>query len=472
MRHTHTHTLNRRRVLANTAGLTVASFLPSHVLGGAAGQVPPSECLNVAVIGTGGQGVTNIKALHTHPDVRIVAICDPAEFWDNSHLYYKHHGGRGPALKVIEEHARQKGSAGDHGCAVYLDYRVMLEKMGRDIDAVLVAAPNHIHAVACLAAIEAGKGVYCEKPLTRTVYEARRVAAAAREAKVATQMGNHGHSSDDIRRAVEWIRDGAIGKVRQVHGWRGGPPRMTLTARPRETPPLPAGLDWDLWLGPAPARPFHPAYTPLYFHYWWDFGTGTLGNFGCHTLDTAAWALDLGHPTMIEASSTELREETTPAAALYHYKFPARGPSSPEVDLFWYDGGPMPPRPAWLEPNRNLPRLGGLLIVGDEGAILSGSWSESPRIIPEQKMREYKQPAPRIPRSRGHHRDWIDACKGGPPASSNFDYAAHLTELVLLGTVALRTGETIYWDGPNLRATNTPKAEPLVRGFFRKGWEI
>jgi hypothetical protein len=218
--------LTRRRLLGRTAGF------PSHVLGGS-GQVPPSERLNVAVIGTGGQGVTNIKALLTHPDVRIVAICDPAEFWDNSHLYYRHHGGRGPAMKHRGP-LPPEGSAGDHGCAVYLDYRVMLEKMGRDIDAVLIAAPNHIHAVACLAAIEAGKGVYCEKPLTRTVYEARRVAAAAREAKVATQMGNHGHSSDDIRRAVEWIRDGAIGKVRQVHGWRSNPPRMTLTARPRK----------------------------------------------------------------------------------------------------------------------------------------------------------------------------------------------------------------------------------------------
>jgi hypothetical protein len=302
------------------------------------------------------------------------------------------------------------------------------------------------------------------------------VAAAAREAKVATQMGNHGHSSDDIRRAVEWIRDGAIGKVRQVHGWQGGPPRMRLTERPKETPPVPEGLNWDLWLGPAPDRPFHPAYAPLIWHYWWDFGSGTLGNYGCHTLDTAVWALDLGHPTMIEASSSELSEETAPMATLYHYKFPAHGPS-PEVDVFWYDGGPMPPRPDCLEPNRNLPRLGGSLIVGDQGAILSGSWSESPRIIPEQKMKEYQQPPQTLPRSQGHHRDWINACKGGPPASSNFDYAAHLTELVLLGTVALRTGETIHWDGSSMRAINAPKAgasrghisnwESLLIRFFR-----
>ena len=374
-------------------------------------------------------------------------------------------------MKTIEEHFRQAGSGGHHGCAVYQDFRVMLEKAGKDIDAVLIAAPNHVHAVASMAAIQAGKGVYCEKPLTHSVYEARRVAAAAREAKVATQLGNHGHSSDDIRRAVEWIHDGAIGNVREVHGWRGGPSRMTLTERPRETPPMPDGLNWDLWLGPAPVRPFHHAYAPLLFHYWWDFGSGTLGNYGCHTLDTAVWALDLGHPTMIEASSTELGEETAPAAALYHYKFPERG-QRPAVDLFWYDGGPMPPRPECLEPERDLPRLGGLLIVGDEGAILSGSWSGSPRIIPERKMRQYKQPPKTIPRSQGHHRDWINACKGGPPASSNFDYGGPLTEIALLGVVALRTRETIYWDGPNMRATNAPKAEPLIHGYFRKGWEI
>lgn len=288
----------------------------------------------------------------------------------------------------------------------------MLEKAERTIDAVLVAAPNHVHAVAALAAIRAGKGVYCEKPLTHSVYEARRVAEAARKAKVATQMGNQGHSSDDIRRAVEWIRDGAIGDVREVHAWRGGPNRQMPAQRPAETPPVPKGLDWDLWLGPAKERPYHPAYAPLLFHYWWDFGSGTLGNFGCHTLDTAVWALELGHPAMVEASSTPLNDETTPAAAMYHWKFPARG-ARPPVDLFWYDGGLAPPRPDCLEPERDLPREGGSLIVGDKGALLSGVWSASPRIIPEKRMQEVRLPPRTIPRSEGHHRDWINACKGG-----------------------------------------------------------
>jgi len=461
---------SRRQLLSTSAAFAAASVVPRHVLGGP-GHTPPSDLLNVAVIGTGGQGITDIKNLLKHADVKIPAICDVAEFWDNSNVYHRHNGGRGPAMEAINEHFRKAGSDTAHDCAVYIDYRVMLEKADKDIDAVLVATPNHVHAVACMAAIRAGKGVYCEKPLTHSVYEARRVARAAREANVATQLGNQGHSSNDIRRAVEWVRDGAIGPVRQVHAWRGGASRMTLTERPTETPPLPDGLNWDLWLGPAKERPYHPAYTPLLFHYWWDFGSGSLGNFGCHTLDTAVWALDLEHPTLVEASSTELNDETAPAALMVHYKLPARG-ERPPVDLFWYDGGLMPPRPDCLELERDLPRGGGSLMVGDEGAILSGVWSASPRIIPEKRMQQYEQPAPTIPRSQGHHRDWINACKGGPPASSNFDNGARLTEIALLGIVALRTGTTIHWDGPNMTATNALRAEPFIHGHFRKGWAI
>ncbi len=462
--------LTRRRFLRTTSTLTIASVVPRWVLGGS-GRTPPSDRLNVAIIGTGGQGITNLKELLKHPDVNITAICDVAEFWDNSQLYYRHNGGRGPAKEVLAEHRRQNPDRGGGESAVFVDYRVMLERAGKDIDAVLVAAPNHIHAVASLAAMRAGKGVYCEKPLTHSIYEARRLAQAAREARVATQMGNQGHSSDDIRQAVEWVRDGAIGHVRQVHAWVGGPNRSMPTQRPAETPPVPEGLAWDLWLGPAKARPYHPAYAPLVFHYWWDFGSGTLGNFGCHTLDTAVWALDLEHPTLVEASSTPLNEETTPVAATYHYGFPARG-ERPAVDVFWYDGGLRPPRPACLEPDQDLPAAGGSLLVGDGGAILSGLWSGSPRILPDEKRRRYRPPPATIPRSRGHHRDWIEACKGGPPASASFEYGARLTEIVLLGAVALRTGRTLQWDGVAMKATNAPEAEPFVRGFFRKGWEI
>jgi len=462
--------LSRRQFIAKSTTLATVSIVPRYVLGGQR-HIPPSNRLNVAVIGTGGQGITNMKNLLQHSDVKITAICDVAQFWDNSNLYYRHNGGRGPAMKAVEEHYQQTGSEGYHGCKVYVDFRLMLEKSGKDIDAVVVATPNHTHAVASMAAIRDGKGVYCEKPLTYSVYEARRIAQAARKAKVATQLGNQGHSSDDIRRAVEWVRDGAIGKIRHVQAWAGENRIPEFTELPKETPPVPEGLNWDLWLGPAPERPYHPAYTPLLWHYWWDFGGGKLGNFGCHTLDTAVWALNLEHPTLVEASSTQLSRETTPIASMCHYKFLARS-GKPSVDLFWYDGGIRPPRPDCLEPERNLPRDGGSLLIGDGGAILSGVWSASPRIIPERKMQDYEQPKPTIPRSRGHHRDWIDACKGGPPASSNFEYGAHLTEIVLLGVVALRTGTTLHWDGPNMKVTNAPQLEPVIRGHYRKGWEI
>ena len=462
--------LSRRRFLGATATLAVLNVVPRRVLGGP-GQTPPSDRLNVAIIGTGGQGITNLKELLKHSDVNVSAICDVAEFWDSSHLYYRHHGGRGPAKAVIAERQRQNADRGQHHCSVHVDYRVMLERASQDIDAVLVAAPNHLHAVASLAAMRAGKGVYCEKPLTHSIYEARQLARVAREAGVATQMGNQGHSTEDIRRAVEWIHDGAVGKVREVHAWHGGPNRAMPAERPAETPPVPDGLSWDLWLGPAKARPYHPAYAPLVFHYWWDFGSGTLGNFGCHTLDTAVWALDLKDPVFVEASSTALSEETTPLAATCHYVFPARG-DRPPVELFWYDGGLRPPRPACLEPDEELPADGGSLIVGDAGAVLSGVWSASPRLIPDERMRQYQPPPPTIPRSRGHHRDWIEACKGGPPASANFAYGARLTEIVLLGVVALRTGKTLHWNGAEMKATNAPEAEPFIRGYFRKGWEI
>jgi predicted dehydrogenase len=462
--------LSLRRFLRATSAAFATSVVPRGVVGGA-GQSPPSERLNVAIIGTGGQGITNLKELLMQPDVNISALCDVAEFWDNSHLYYRHHGGRGPAQQVLTEHRRQNPDRGQPECAVFVDYRVMLERAHRDIDAVVVATPNHVHAVAAMAAIQSGKGVYCEKPLTHSIFEARRLTRAAREAKVATQMGNQGHSTEDIRRAVEWIRDGAIGRVREVHAWVGSPNRPMPATRPAETPPVPAGLSWDLWLGPARERPFHPAYAPLVFHYWWDFGSGTLGNFGCHTLDTAVWALDLEYPTLVEASSTPLNDETTPLAATYHYVFPARG-ERPPVEVFWYDGGLRPPRPACLEPEEDLPAEGGSLIVGDEGAVLSGVWSAAPRLMPEARRLGYRTPPPTIPRSRGHHRDWIAACKGGSPASANFEYAARLTEIVLLGVVALRTGKTLHWDGPGMRATNAPEAEALLHGHFRKGWEI
>lgn len=465
-------TISRRKFL-NYAASSAAAFaiVPRYVLGGKS-YVAPSDRLNIAIIGTGGQGINNMKDLLRYPDIQIAAICDVNEQSDYSQTYYGGTAGRFPALAVLKSHYdSQPDSKGAKVCPDYVDFREMLKKE-KAIDAVLIATPDHIHAVAALAAIEAKKHVFCEKPLTHSIYETRVVTEAARAAKVATQMGNQGHSSEDIRLMIEWIRDGAIGPVREVHAWTraGKDSRIERVTRPEDTPPVPAGLDWRRWLGPVEYRPYHPEYFPYNWRGWWAFGNGALGDMGCHNIDAAVWALDLRYPESVEASTVELNDETAPVASIVHYTFPKRG-ELPPLKLTWYDGGLQPPRPEELEPER---RMGedGLLFVGDKGKILAGGWSESPRIIPEPKMRAYKRPAETIPRVEGHRRDWINACKGGAPASANFDFGGPLTELVLLGTVAMRTEKKLYWDGPNMKATNAPEADKYIRPEYHNGWTL
>jgi predicted dehydrogenase len=465
-------TISRRKFL-NYAASSAAAFaiVPRYVLGGKS-YVAPSDRLNIAIIGTGGQGINNMKDLLRYPDIQIAAICDVNEQSDYSQTYYGGTAGRFPALAVLKSHYdNQSDSKGAKVCPDYVDFREMLKKE-KAIDAVLIATPDHIHAVAALAAIEAKKHVFCEKPLTHSIYETRVVTEAARAAKVATQMGNQGHSSEDIRLMIEWIRDGAIGPVREVHAWTraGKDSRIERVTRPEDTPPVPAGLDWRRWLGPVEYRPYHPEYFPYNWRGWWAFGNGALGDMGCHNIDAAVWALDLRYPESVEASTVELNDETAPVASIVHYTFSKRG-ELPPLKLTWYDGGLQPPRPEELEPER---RMGedGLLFVGEKGKILAGGWSESPRIIPEPKMRAYKRPAETIPRVEGHRRDWINACKGGAPASANFDFGGPLTELVLLGTVAMRTEKKLYWDSPNMKATNAPEADKYIRPEYHNGWTL
>jgi predicted dehydrogenase len=462
-----------RRKFLNYAASSAAAFtvIPRYVLGGKA-YIPPSDRLNIAIIGAGGQGINNMKDLLRYPDIQIAAICDVNEESDYSQTYYGGTAGRFPALAVLKNHyENQPESKGKIVCPDYVDFRDMLDK-DKAIDAVLIATPDHIHAVAALAAFDAKKHVFCEKPLTHSIYETRVVTEAARAAKVATQMGNQGHSTEDIRLMVEWIRDGAIGPVREVHAWTGAGKDSLIerVTRPEGTPQVPAGLDWQRWLGPVESRPYHPEYFPYNWRGWWAFGNGALGDMGCHNIDAAFWALDLRYPESVEASAVELNDETAPVAAIVHYTFPERG-DLPPLKLTWYDGGLQPPRPEELEPER---RMGedGLLFVGDNGKILAGGWSESPRIIPETKMRAYKRPAATIRRVAGHRRDWIDACKGGAPSSANFDYGGPLTELVLLGVVAMRTQKKLYWDGPNMKATNAPEADEYIRPEYHNGWKL
>ena len=448
--------LSRRR-FASTSALAAlsATIVPRRVLGG---PDAPSRKLNIAAVGVGGMGAVNVKACEGE---NIVALCDV----DSQY-----------AAKTFALYPKAK---------VYRDWRVMLEKE-KGIDALVVATPDHNHAVITMAALQLGKHVYCQKPLTHTVREARTITEAARRHKVVTQMGNQGHSYESIRLLKEWIDDGAIGDVTEVHAWTdrpvGGDPWSDFVQRalPTDTPPVPDSLDWDLWIGPVPFRPYHPEYHPTRWRAWIEFGTGALGDMGCHILDPAFWALELGAPSVVEATSThwqpEVAAQTFPRASIVRYLFPARG-TRPPVKLTWYDGRLLPPRPEELEPGRALPGSGAL-IVGTKGKILHGSHgADGVRIIPEARMLEYRRPPKSIRRvTEGHEGDWLRACKEGPggtPPCSTFEYGGALTEMVLLGMIAIRMkDERLAWDSAGLRFTNNEKANELLHVQYRPGWTL
>lgn len=465
-RHTHGRPAAvSRRTLLRTGVAAAFTIVPRHVLGGA-GQTPPSEKLNIAGVGIGGQGASDLREVSRE---NIVALCDVD--WDY-------------AARVFKQYPR---------ATRYRDFRTMFEKE-KGIDAVVVATPDHTHAVVSMLAIQLGKHVYCEKPLTRTVHEARALARAAGKAKVATQMGNQGMAFEGNRLINEWIWDGAIGPVREVHAWSdrpthsGRPPLYWAQGieRPKDTPPVPQTLDWDLWLGPASYRPYHPAYAPFRWRGWWDFGSGGLGDMGIHNLAPVWSALKLGAPVSVEASSTLFNQETLPLASTVHYEFAARG-DMPAVRLHWYDGGMVPARPPELEPERELSREDGLIFVGDKGTMYVEGWGgHSPRLIPQAKMQAYQRPPKTLPRSIGHHQEWIKACKEGTgsptqnfalgsptPTRSSFDFAGPLTEAVLLGTVCVRMGgKRLLWDSENLKVTNLPEANQYLHYEYRNGWTL
>jgi len=443
--------ISRRRFLRGTAtALASIAIVPRHVLGGRR-QTPPSEKLNIAGIGVGGRGSGVLQGVESQ---NVVALCDV----DTKH-----------AAETFKRYSSAK---------IYRDFRRMLDKEDKKIDAVTVATPDHVHAPAAMMAIKMGKHVYCEKPLAHSIYEARMLTEAAREYKVATQFGTQGQAGEGNRLISEYIWDGAIGPVREVHVWVDRPLKSGRdfywaqgVGRPEGAPAVPETLDWDLWLGPAPERPYNPIYCPFTWRGWLDFGTGALGDMGCHNFDPIFRALKLGYPTSVEATSTLLNAETYPVASIVRYEFPARG-DMPAVKLTWYDGGLKPARPPELEDGRRL-RAEGILFVGDKGKMLNE------RLIPESRMKEYGKPPEMIRRSPGHFEEWIAACKGGEPARANFDWAGPMTEVVLLGNVALRrelreklTETKLYWDGPNMRCTNVPEANEYIRREYRKGWTL
>jgi predicted dehydrogenase len=460
--------LTRRSFIRRTSA-AVASFsiIPRYVLGGV-GFVPPSEKVNIAIIGCGGQGRTNVRALFELPDAQIIAVADPVETQDLSDFYFKGNAGRLPVKDEIEKHFSAKTP--NYKVTPYVDFRDLLAKE-KSVDAILCATPDHLHAYVTITAMRQGKHVYCEKPLTHNVWEARHVAKVAAETGVATQMGNQGHSGDFIRQTCEMIWDGCIGDVREVHAWTAATRwNKGLTGRPADEP-TPAGVDWDLWLGPRAVRGYSHALNPVRWRDFWDFGTAPIGDFFCHNFDSACWALDLKKPSSIEASSAgPVDDYIAPAAGIYTYHFGARG-KMPPVKFMWYEGGLKPSRPESMDLDDQF-EGNGILFIGDKGAMTSPGWGGRSRLLPESADEAYKRPAPTLKRSKGHHREWLDACKGGPQAGSNFAYGAALTEVGLLGLVAMRVGKKVAWDSAAMKCTNAPEADKYLKETYRAGWEV
>jgi predicted dehydrogenase len=437
-------TISRREFMGGAAAAAMAfTIVPSHVL-----AQPPSNKLNIAGVGIGGMGGSNVRACR---DENIVALCDVDEKY---------------AGKVFKAYPKAK---------VWYDFREMLDKQ-KDIEAVIVATPDHLHAVVSMEAMKRGKHVYCQKPLTRLVAEARALTEAARKYKVATQMGNQGHSGDGVRNICEWIWDGAIGEIREVHAWTNRPVWPQGIDRPKDNPPVPETMHWDLWIGPAPTRPYNPCYAPFAWRGWWDFGGGALADMACHVLDPVFWALKLKYPLSVQASCTSVNNETFPLASIVHYEFPARE-GMPPVKVHWYDGGLKPEKPEALGDMQIGQAASNVLFMGSKGVLRCGEYGDDPHLFPLSLMREYKRPPKTLERipNQAHEQNWIRACKGGEAACSNFDYSGPLTEMVTMGNLAIRpenVGKKLEWDGENMRVTNEEKANDYVHPHYREGWSL
>ena len=522
-RMTPTKSISRRSFLTKTATTAAAiTIVPRYVLG--RGFVPPSDTLNIAGVGVGGMGRANLINLSSQ---NIVALCDVD--WGYAGKSLDHLDTEIPALqKRLDDSATAtpQQSPAQPGqpppqpfdrdkakvrldrmirlkndllpkAKRYQDYREMLEKQ-KDIDAVFVATPDHMHATIALAAMDLGKHVYVQKPLTWSIAEARRLSQRAAETKVATQMGNQGHSLDDARTAVEYVQSGAIGEVREIHIWTNRPlgywpqgvPRPEPLKDPSqpvgwsgrdvntriaamlaaETTPAPPDLNWNLFLGVGPIVPYHPIYHPFNWRGWVDWGVGAIGDMGAHLIDHSMWALNLGFPTSIETVSTPFNAASYPLATQTFYDFPARG-SMPPVKLTWYDGGLLPPKPAELG-DEELNKGGGALLIGSKGKLLHDTYGMHPRLLPKSLHDSVGKPPltlPRIPRE-DHEMNWVAAAKGATQASCPFEYASRLTEVMLLGILALRAGKKIEYDGANMRVTNVPAANDYLQRQPRQGW--
>lgn len=445
--------ISRRGFVSASAALAGLTIVPRHVVSGL-GHRAPSDKLNVGAVGFGGKGPSDISAVSKTEN--IVALCDVD--WSDS------------VEKVFKTYP---------GAKRYKDFRKMLDAQ-KEIDGVIIATPDHTHAVISMEAMKRGKHVYCEKPLTHTVHEARILTVAARKYKVATQMGNSGQAADGPRRLREMIWDGVIGPIKEVHAWADRPNSGYFSTmwsqgivRPQDTPPIPDTLDWDLFIGPAPMRPYNPAYHPFKWRGWWDFGNGALGDMGCHIFDPIFRALKLKYPTSVQAVSTIINQDTYPLASIVKFEFPARE-NMPPVSINWYDGGLRPHRFPELEDGEMMGNKDrGTIYVGEKGKIFDDV------IYPKSLRDSYQPPKPYIPSSPGHYVEWTNACKGGDPAGANFDWAGPLTETVLLGNIPLRrdlreklNGIALKYDPEKPGFTNLPEANQYFGYEYRKGWSL
>ena len=424
-----TSQLNRRNLLAASSAVAATSILPRATRANS-----PSEALNIACIGVGGRGSANVGGVGKE---NIIAMVDVDE---------KRAG------KSFEKHPKAQK---------FKDYRKMLDALGSKLDAVVISTPDHTHFHPAYAAMQLGLHVYLEKPLAHNVWETRTLTDLAREKKLATQLGAQRHAIPNMHRVVELIQSGAIGKVAEVHSWVGG--SRGMPAMPKDKPPVPPTLDYDLWLGPVAGRPYHPSICPYGWRFWWDFGTGETGNWGCHILDIPFWALGLTYPSRVKAAGPEPDPERTSKAMHCEYLFPTSNQDS-LVKLHWYHG-----KPPILE-KLSVPEKGNnTLFIGEKGMLVCGF--NKLLLLPEDKFQGFQAPDQFIPDSPGFHREWINACKGGEPATCNFDYSGPLAETVLLGNVAYRAGN-FEWDSENLKAKGNEKAQALIRETYRSGWAV
>jgi predicted dehydrogenase len=441
----------RRQFIKSASVMSAATLAFPYVLRAQRGR-SPNDKLNIACVGVGGRGADAVKALMVE---NLVAFCDVDDA--KAAATFKAHPEIGPDRR-------------------FKDYRRMLDRLGGEIDAVTVSTPDHMHFPIAMAALSLGKHVFVEKPLTHTISEARQLARLAREKKVATQMGNQGHAGEGCRVLKEWVMAGILGDVTEVHSWTDRPIWPQGVKPPDHSkmmPVVPATLDWDLWLGVAAEREYDPAYLPFTWRGYWDFGTGALGDMGCHILDGAYFALDLGYPTRVEAVSANQTAVSAPTSSVVTFQFPARGRLAP-LTLKWYDGGLQPPLPADLEPGRLLDP-NGTLIVGSKATVLADTYYDKVQIIPDAKMAALtpELPTKSIPRVEGgHFAEWVRACKGGVPAGSNFDYSSGLTEVALLSNLAVRARRPIEWDGPAMRVSNDAEANRFLTTPYRPGFGV